>query len=425
MILNPYRFASLQTEWDVASSYKATIVGRNVYTEAGGGRARSTTSRNSGRFVFGIEMVQYGDSYNCFFAGIAALTNYGYFTIPGSKHWILYTRGGQSTSFYPDGQQFAPAVNPGSPTSETDIAYFDVNLDYGTMRYKKNNSAWSSVVVMPYFVPGDDYVIEAEGCSNVGNTIGYRLMTTATELAGHIPPGAVPWDGFKTPSTYSDAMQYLAPVSYYKLDELTGTTFADSSGNNHPATLEYMSNIEYNKAAVFGGSNRSIALGTSTQISGPDWLPNNYTGPWSIVCSINASTAQMPHNLVGRGRDYAGDGWSMGTCVFSNGAFGYAFIMGGAMYNGYSPAGIYPVGEDATIVTTFSGGALKLYCNGTLAFSVNIPNYPLRNSTTGVIIGGMNFDNFNKGGLLDEVGLFDYELTANMISFLYSKRNNL
>lgn len=92
MILNPYRYApqaSLQTEWDAGSSYKTTITGRNAYTEAGGGRVRSTTSKNSGRHVFGLKMVQYGDSYNCFFAGIAALDNYGYFTEPSSKHWVI------------------------------------------------------------------------------------------------------------------------------------------------------------------------------------------------------------------------------------------------------------------------------------------------------------------------------------------------
>jgi hypothetical protein len=189
------------SQWDAASKgSSASISGRQATVWGGtSGRVRTNLSRASGRRVFGLRL----DAINSpqyFFGGLAALSGWGAYNV--GKHWLEYGYDDQ-LYYYPTGTVISVTGQPGAPQAAGDIMYCDVNLNDGTIALRKNNSAWSSRVSLPNFVVGAGYVIDMQSPTSSGSWSA-TLLTTAQELYGVVPSGAMAWDGYTGTNLFQD-----------------------------------------------------------------------------------------------------------------------------------------------------------------------------------------------------------------------------
>lgn len=184
--------SEIDSSWDsLSKGPNASITGRTATVWSGpNGYVRSDQPRSTGRRVFGLRL-EYFSSPQRFFGGVAALVGWGAYS--SGAHWLSYAYDG-NFYYYPSGSAITLSPAPGSATAVGDTMYFDVNLDAGTAALKKNGGTWSAPVVLPNFVPGASVVIDLQAPSSSSSQMAAKLLTTSTELAGHIPSGAVAWD---------------------------------------------------------------------------------------------------------------------------------------------------------------------------------------------------------------------------------------
>lgn len=191
--LDPQFAYESSTIFDVASKGSTVNIISAKVADVGnsnGGFVRSNVTKASGKRVFGVRQLAWSGQQT-FFAGIAALTGWG--TYSTGKHWLTYL--GQFL-YYPTGTVLANAATVGGvPSANGDVQYYEVDFDAGSIRLKMNSGAWSSSIGLgANWVLGAEYVIDLQGPSSSSAYWRGEILTTATELAGHIPAGANPWD---------------------------------------------------------------------------------------------------------------------------------------------------------------------------------------------------------------------------------------
>lgn len=171
--------------------------------------------------------------------------------------------------------------------------------------------------------------------------------------------------------SYSSVVLADAPVIYLKLDETSGTTAADSSGNGNNGTIP-PSNVSYSQAPMVAGLNNSLLFssGVSQSINIPytgylnntsftlelwmnpdNWSTGNPVGIWDLMTGGNQECI-----LVRKGDSGAGDNYQIGVSAGG-------FAAGSSVYDPGSPTN----GTPKHIVVTYdaSNGDMILYLDGT------------------------------------------------------------
>lgn len=88
---------------------------------------------------------------------------------------------------------------------------------------------------------------------------------------------------FASPGSWSAAVLADSPVAWYRLDESSGTTAADSSGNGHTGTYAGTPTYSYEGATADG--NDAVLFSASGSVSVPDSAALDLgDGPWSLEC---------------------------------------------------------------------------------------------------------------------------------------------
>ncbi len=224
-----------------------------------------------------------------------------------------------------------------------------------------------------------------------------------------------------------------APIVYLRMNEGTGVTAADSSdaGNNLNGTIggATWSTSEYKsggQSLSFDGSNDYVDLGTSAT------LKPTTVFSWSIWINADNYDAIM-RPITAWSSESIGDGYYASIWNYTNRTFGFAVYT-----NACSGAGTNMVTDDAVltaetwhhVVVTYSGAdtRMRIYIDGALVDSTHsgtaIP------STIGCNQGNIEFAlGYNYGGsaswprawdgYLDEFSVWDGELTADQVSYLY------
>lgn len=231
----------------------------------------------------------------------------------------------------------------------------------------------------------------------------------------YISPGWK-WSQGEYKRTYRDVILFDKPVAYYRLGETTGMTVAnDSSGNGNTGTihggvtLQQPGILTSDAAMKFDGVSGYVSLPsgflyavtfsreawvkTSTMGSGYSWewivnytdySTNNSVGSW---CGINPS-GQINYT-TSAGMNYAG-----GPNLLDN-----------AYHH---------------LVWTFDNGVLYLYVDGKQVANFSGLSVPV--SGLNSVIGQRDdqFEFFN--GLIDEVAIYNYVLTAQQVQNHYNAR---
>jgi hypothetical protein len=203
-------------------------------------------------------------------------------------------------------------------------------------------------------------------------------------------------------------------ISYYKLDETSGTTAYDSlgvnNGFNNGATINVAGKI--NTAYDFDGSNDYVLMDSAFQ-----------SGSWSEV-SVSAWFYQDSRS------DFS-------PIIYSRGSkTGYlSFLESDDSFFGFSVAGdvndrvkvassTLNIGEWIHAVGTYDGTTMRLYING-----LNVANRTVSSTINFTGTSYIGYDpaistrKFN--GKIDEVAIWNRALTNSEISLLYNSGNGL
>jgi Concanavalin A-like lectin/glucanases superfamily len=249
-------------------------------------------------------------------------------------------------------------------------------------------------------------------------------------------------------------------VAFWAMDDSTGTTMADSSGDGHDGTFFNSPTLGATGVTDTGtsvnltntptGAFETLGSQKRAQVDYGSWMPLPST-PWSLSVWFATATGIGTGRtlcLSSRGVDWEGTGRKVVAFQFhvawdfTNSRYSLKCIQ--TWYNGFTfqqslvaagdQAGSEPthsitLGTDYHAVTTFDGSVLRVYLNGVLVHATTGPwapdadvvcTYPLQ---IGVVYGSNRVPprDYNQfPGRIDEVGYYDYALSPAEISALYA-----
>ncbi|HEU5004919.1 MAG TPA: capsid cement protein [Candidatus Saccharimonadales bacterium] len=281
----------------------------------------------------------------------------------------------------------------------------------------------AAVNVGDYIVTSSTTGLGTDSTSPTGGTIGQALSSKSSGSNGTVwvyinPSSGVGsgGGGSGSSSSYSgfavDSGNSLTTglMSYWNLDEASGTTVKDSVNTNYGvANGTTITGGKKNYARSFNGTSDYVDLGNGNTL--------NQTSTLSISAWIknNDPTCSGVGSYI-LGGDNNGYGFYLlnGSCKVSFGKIGISGASGNIAIT------------DTTswhhVVMTYSGSQLRFYVDG-VADSANPVAYSTGFSTgSHYYLGGRSGSNYFKGSI-DEVGLWNKVLSAQEVSDLYNGGN--
>lgn len=219
--------------------------------------------------------------------------------------------------------------------------------------------------------------------------------------------------------TYTELVLQDNPLGYWLLNESSGTTATDSSGNarngtyaNSPtlqATGPGASNLPY--AVTFNGSNQKVTTGNYTAFA---IQPN---AAWSIEHWVKTSQTTTAQTITNRDASLNPSA-AIYLNLNANNDVGY---FSGSVIDAYSSAGVNDNAWHYICVTAAAGGDLKLYIDGVLKKTDSGARGTYATTTTGITMA----TNGNIGvhwlsGSLCAAAIYNTELSATRVSKRYN-----
>jgi RHS repeat-associated protein len=272
-------------------------------------------------------------------------------------------------------------------------------------------------------------VYTAEGGTSAADVRNNNYVNQITQrtLAGS-PQSALNYDenGNTTVApaglSYAEAVIASGPSLYWRLDETSGTTAADLSGNGDDGT--YSTGVSFGQpGALLTSANMAVGFPGTGSVVNQEALnfSNTTVAAWVKLAALPTKGPQM---IAG----FAQAAQTQPSAPAINTSVLYVDISGNANWvvndgtTAYTVAsGPLQVGKWYFLVGTADGTTSTLYVNGSLAASTSagssqvgfvVPNF-LVNGNAGFYGGVLN-------AVVDEVAAYDFALTAQQIAGLYS-----
>lgn len=277
--------------------------------------------------------------------------------------------------------------------------------DGGTMRTYVDGSieAFSAAAPTGSFSNGSNLLV-GERASAVGSGTAlngqvdevaiYDKALTAADIAEHAAAQGV-------------AFVPQGPVGLWRLDEATGATAADSSGNDLPgtATGTTIAPGKFARARRFAGGNDGVSVADDPKL--------DLTGSLTVAAWIFPENFNATMHLFSK-RDAAAINYQVGM-LQTSGQIGFSTGPAGQFYSStYTP----PLGAWSHLAVVFDADAVLFYGNGVL-----------RDRVTGVTLGPTGSNSLYLGrwtngegfvGSLDEVGLWSRALAVDEVFRMYA-----
>jgi hypothetical protein len=229
------------------------------------------------------------------------------------------------------------------------------------------------------------------------------------------------------PRCYSDAVIADSPASYWRLDETSGTSAADSAGSQtgtyrNAVTLGQTGAMSAasNKAASFDAVDDDVQVGDVYDYPGNASFTVEF---WMNRTTVNDNLWRPVLAKEDPGADFGSrQGWAMWLAPTTN-------TISMERWNGTSSEGLSSrtqtsAGRWYHIVATYDGSTIRLYVNGTLdrsvasSISLNDHTVPLRFGSFGTFSDSSWFSRY--GGLLDDVSIYSSALSAAQVRTHYN-----
>lgn len=211
----------------------------------------------------------------------------------------------------------------------------------------------------------------------------------------------------KGQTSYQSAVLADNPISYWSLDETTGTTAADQQGLNPGAFVELGSNLQLGQPGATIGGSSILCNGGFVTIPDDDSL--DLTETFTIEMWIRPDVTTTPGYILDKDFDE--------YCVLIGFQSGKVNALMGTNYYGPSAMPI-TAGNWYHLVYTknvnFVGDNWRGYLNGVEFFS-SYNNFTLPTNTGNLNLGtSRGFADYF--GLLDEVAIYDYALSSAQVA---------
>lgn len=367
------------------------------------------------------------------FAGISPDGNQQMFTTPADAPQTTWNNGSGTSLDSPlvnctNGSQSSCATGAANTTLLAGLS--NGHSPYRAAQYCENLIAHGAT---DWYLPADrEFQVLADNHSAIGGftsggTVYY--LDSSSEIGDTQVIGWTvnPYNGYVAQKSDTSRLRCVRkgaftfdPIAHWRMDETSGTTISDSSGNGYNATLS-------NGSRTSGIDGNAISMnGTSSDyISLPDSLGSMIlNNPFSISAWI-----------YWRGENSDNDNFnSQHLIVFRRGAFVILYLRepdhpsiqnsvslqlnGSTSLNIDSGANTLPTNEWVHIVATNDGITSKIFINGNEMASSNI-GVSTSNQTYSNIIGrsgNASSENFN--GIVDEVRLYNRAITLAEIETL-------
>jgi hypothetical protein len=222
------------------------------------------------------------------------------------------------------------------------------------------------------------------------------------------------WEA-RNSSVYSDVILSDQPASYWKLDEAAGTTATDAMGaangtyTNGPVINQTSGVKNADKAVSFDGVNDYVTFG--------DVYDETGVAPFSMELWLKPTTANQSTYRVILSKWSGGAGWALQIDPSTN-RLEFARYAGGVNGQSVYSAGAVSFTTWSHVVVTYDGSTLKLYVNGTQDDSRSA-THSLPNSAQATTLGGDPTAGQYLPGLLDEVAIYGYALSATQVTEHY------
>jgi hypothetical protein len=252
----------------------------------------------------------------------------------------------------------------------------------------------------------------------LSQTIGSSVAAGASADVSFFPLRRIGTGGNVAPTVLNDIIKLTGPDIWLKLDETSGTTAHDSSGNGHDFTVPvgHVAPSWNNthaptgvNAPLFSNSGSGSALSLVTY--------PGLTGNWTVLGWFQFG-ASLSRNFCGQGdpQPPGGTGWEMTVFHQLSGEFPQAFFN--------NATGPYTFLADNAVVTNtwffmgivMSGGTVSMYINGAVQSTTLTPGYT---ATSGIWLG-FSPGGFSFNGLASYLMVYGRALDAGTIGSIYS-----
>lgn len=213
-------------------------------------------------------------------------------------------------------------------------------------------------------------------------------------------------------------------VGFWSCNEGSGVTLLDYSGNNY--TGSFTNSTVSRRPGIIGGAiNTSgtgyVYVGRPTVFNLPSFTccmwykPDSTSTIQSSIDCNNLATFGWALNLNQNG---ATGGASAGRVAF------YAYIGGSFGSPAYSNGVVLSIGTWTHLATTFGGGNLTLYVNGSTVGNTNRTGLGAVQYNSNVLTFGRDLVNTNQTlGTMDEIHIYNRVLNASEILTLYNTKD--
>jgi hypothetical protein len=220
-------------------------------------------------------------------------------------------------------------------------------------------------------------------------------------------------DGGCVVPTYSQAVLSLPGlVSYWRLDETSGTVAKDQHGTNNGTYL----GATLGAPSLLGGDiDPAILLnGTSGQVAIADASSLDLTGSFTLSALVKPSSVTGKHQIISKTSVY----WIQ----IVDGGMEFAFVDPTMAKQALTLSTGFAAGVVVHVVATYDGQALRVYLNGALAGSQAVTAVPggIVKMGSQLYIGTWDGKSYFLGGEVDEVFVTSSSLTAARVSKLYA-----
>jgi hypothetical protein len=251
------------------------------------------------------------------------------------------------------------------------------------------------------FTTPQTYVVTAEDGTRQAYSVTVQKITTVA-------------------SGYQGLVLATGPVSYWPLNETSGTTAFDlASGVNN---LTYGTMLSLNQGGLRADGNPSVLF--TNAVADADFTGKPYDSSlnpsqaFSVEFWIKPANANGQYLVSLQDRSLGGNQRWGYAIQRNNGGAGFNFTWGTPGPNSQTINGVTTIVADQVyhVVATFDGATMKLYVNGNLDGSAAVPTYePATSSQPGFSIGSRNGNTGGQPANIQDVALYGRALTPQEI----------
>jgi hypothetical protein len=271
--------------------------------------------------------------------------------------------------------------------------------------------------------PGGTFTVGAAGSIYTNSLDGqidavalYSTRLAEDRILQHYQAGAF---GYRLPPVYSSLIEVLDPILYYKLNEQSGTTAVDSSGNGNTGT--YSGTPLLNQVGLFG-YDKSISVSGTQSISSSSAQLRIY-GDLTIFGWINLSSLPAESTIVSFGA--VGSTAELNTpyslSVLSDGSI--RFLQehdAGTQYVLTTSAGQIVAGQTyfLSVARDNISRSISIYKNGVVLTSGQYEYVPSSGTSSIFYVGSLGASNY-VNGKIDDIVIFTRALSEYEIQYAY------